>query len=147
MYRETFGTWGFAIFLIGALNVLYSTVFAATASNARLLVDGIATFRVSRFAVPGSREKAVKLACAALPLFSLTVFLLWGEPVTLVMVGALGQGLMLPFLGIAALYFRRQTHPAIRSGPASGFWLWIAAAGMAAVGIYQIADQVRKWFN
>jgi Mn2+/Fe2+ NRAMP family transporter len=145
MYRETLGTWGFTIFLIGALNVLYSTVFAATASNARLLVDGITTFRLARFAAPGSREKAVKVACAALPLFSLAIFLLWGEPVTLVIVGALGQGLMLPFLGMAAVYFRRQTDPAIRSGPASGLFLWIAAASMAAVGIYQFADQLSKW--
>jgi manganese transport protein len=147
MYRETLGTWGFSIFLIGALNVLYSTIFAATASNARLLVDGIATFRVAHFTKPGSREMAVKVACAALPLFSLTIYLLMGEPVTLVIIGALGQGLMLPFLGIAALYFRRQSDAAIRSGPASGLFLWIAAAGMAAVGVYQIADQVRKWFN
>lgn len=148
MYRETFGTWGFSIFLIGALNVLYSTVFAATASNARLLVDGIAIFRVARFSTPGSREKAVKLACAALPLLSLAIYLQWGEPVTLVIIGALCQGLMLPFLGMAALYFRRrQTDPAIRSGPASGLCLWIAAACMAAVGIYQIADQLRKWLN
>jgi manganese transport protein len=148
MYRETLGTWGFTIFLIGALNVLYSTVFAATASNARLLVDGIATFRVARFTTPGSREKAVKIACAALPLLSLAIYLGLGEPVTLVIIGALGQGLMLPFLGVAALYFRRrQTDPAIRSGPAYGLFLWIAAACMAAVGIYQIANQVRKWFN
>ena len=64
---------------------------------------------------------------------------------TLVMVGALGQGLMLPFLGIAALYFRRrQTDPAIRSGPVSGLFLWIAAACMAAVGVYQITDLLRK---
>jgi Mn2+/Fe2+ NRAMP family transporter len=145
MYRETFGTWGFTIFLIGALNVLYSTVFAATASNARLLVDGIATFRAARFTAPDSRVLAVKIASAALPLFSLTIYLVWGAPVTLVIIGALGQGLMLPFLGIAALYFRRQTDPAIRSGPASGLFLGIAAACMAAVGIYQIADQVRKW--
>lgn len=148
MYRETFGTWGFTIFLIGAVNVLYSTVFAATASNARLLVDGIATFRLARFTNPGSREKAVKIACAALPLLSLAIFLQWGSPVSLVIIGALGQGLMLPFLGIAAVYFRRrQTDPAIRSRPASGLFLWIAAACMAAVGIYQIVDQVRKWFN
>jgi Mn2+/Fe2+ NRAMP family transporter len=142
MYRETLGTWGFAIFLIGAFNVLYSTVFAATASNARLLVDGMVTFRAARFEKPGSREKAVKIACAALPLFSLGIYLLWGEPVTLVVVGALGQGLMLPFLGIAALYFRhRQTDPAVRSSPISGLCLWIAAISVAAVGIYQIITQ------
>ncbi len=39
MYQQSIGPLGFWIFLLGAFATLYSTAFAATAANARLLVD------------------------------------------------------------------------------------------------------------
>ena len=39
LYQESFGSLGLWLFLVGALVVLYSTVFISTASNARLSAD------------------------------------------------------------------------------------------------------------
>ncbi len=39
MYTETLGEWAQGLFLIGAVVVFYSTVFAATAGHARMLAD------------------------------------------------------------------------------------------------------------
>jgi manganese transport protein len=50
-----------------------------------------------------SRVRIPKHACILLPAASTVVFIVFGAPVSLVFVGALAQGLMLPFLGCAAL--------------------------------------------
>jgi Mn2+/Fe2+ NRAMP family transporter len=145
MYREAFGAWGLTIFLAGGFCVLYSTVFVATASNARLFADALPLFRVLRYERPEHRLRMIKTGCVLLPLASLTVFLIWGAPVTLVIVGAVAQGLMLPFLGIAAVYFRfRHTDRPLRPGMIWTVFLVLAALAMVVVGVYQVQSEVRK---
>jgi len=144
MYQETFGGWSLWLFLAGALTVLYSTVFGATASNARLFADALAVFKVAKYPTPDARARMVRLACVLLPAASTTVFLVFGAPVSLVFVGALAQGLMLPFLAGAALHFRlRETEPALRPGRLSTAALLLSALSMAAAGVYQVVDQLR----
>ncbi len=148
MYRETFGQWSYWFFLVGAFAVLYSTVFGATASNARLLADALSLFGVVRYRSPEDRARMVKVGCVLLPCTFATVFLLVGEPVSLVFVGALAQGLMLPFLAGAALYFRhRRTEDALRPGAFWSAWLWLAALAMSAVGLYKVWEELGKIFK
>lgn len=143
MYRESFGAWSFYAFLVGAFFVLYSTAFVATASNARLLVDGLALFKIIKLPTAEDRVKAIRLWVILLPAISAGLYLLWEKPVTLVFVGAIGQGIMLPFLAGAALYFRYQrTPPELRPGGAWTVCLWISALSMAAAGIYQVVSSV-----
>lgn len=143
MYVETFGAWSLWLFLIGAFAVLYSTIFVATASNARLLADALVVFRVKIYASEGDRLRMIRWLCALVPAAWTILFLIWGSPVTLVFVGAVAQGLMIPFLALAALWLNhRRTDPALRT---SNFWrgcLWISAACMTAVGLYQVVTTV-----
>jgi Mn2+/Fe2+ NRAMP family transporter len=143
MYVETFGAWSLWLFLVGAFAVLYSTIFVATASNARLLADAMVVFRVTTFATDGDRQRMIRWLCALVPAAWTVVYLIWGSPVTLVFIGAVAQGLMIPFLALAALWLNyRQTDPALRT---SGFWrgcLWLSAACMSAVGLYQVVTTV-----
>jgi len=142
MYRETFGEWSFWLFLVGAFAVLYSTVFGATASNARLFADALSLFGVRRYRNAEERMKWVKIGCVLLPAAFTTVFLVFGNPVSLVFVGALAQALMLPFLALAALYFRyKRTDAALRPGAAWTSGLWLAALSMTAVGGYQLVTK------
>lgn len=148
MYRETFGQWSYWVFLVGAFAVLYSTVFGATASNARLLADALSLFGVVKYRAPEDRVRMVKIGCVLLPCAFATVFLLVREPVSLVFVGALAQGLMLPFLAGAALYFRyRRTDPALRPGAIWSAWLWVAGLAMSAVGLYKVWEELGKLFK
>ena len=143
MYRESFGPWSFYVFLAGAFFVLYSTAFVATASNARLLVDGLALFKVIKLNTPEDRVKAIKLWVILLPAISVCVFMLWEKPVTLVFVGAIGQGIMLPFLAGAALYFRHKRTPTeLQPGKTWTVCLWISALSMVAAGVYQVVSSV-----
>lgn len=145
MYRQTFGEWSYWFFLLGAFAVLYSTVFGATASNARLFADALSLFRFTVYPTPADRTRMVKIGCVLLPAAFTTVYLLIGQPVSLVFVGALAQGLMLPFLAYAALYFRaRHTHPELAKGKVWTFFLWFAAISMSAVGVYQVVTKVME---
>jgi manganese transport protein len=148
MYRETFGQWSYWFFLVGAFAVLYSTVFGATASNARLLADALQLFRILKYRDAAHRALAIKIACVALPIAFTTVYLVVEEPVTLVFVGALAQALMLPFLGFAAVYFYyRRTDKALLPGKVWAACLWFAAFAMTAVGAYKLGEELRKVLN
>jgi manganese transport protein len=141
MYREVFGSWSFPVFLIGAFAVLYSTVFGGTASNARLLADSLRLLRVKTYRDAEERAKWVKISAVVLAVAFTTVFILWRAPVSLVFIGAVGQGMMLPFLAGAALYFHfRSPVPELRAGPISVVGLIAAAASMSALGVYQVVD-------
>jgi manganese transport protein len=145
MYQETFGTWSLWLFLVGTFAVLYSTIFVATASNARLLVDALAMFRVRRYASEADRQRTLKWLCALVPAAWTVLYLVWGSPVTLVFIGAVAQGMMIPFLALAALWLNyRQTDPALRTGAMWRLWLWAAAISMTAVGAYQVATEIGR---
>jgi manganese transport protein len=143
MYRETFGPWSLWVFLAGALAVLYSTVFGATASNARLFADGLEVFGLCRYEGAEARQRMVRLGSILLPVAFTSVFLAFGNPVSLVLIGAVGQALMLPFLAFAALHFRYfETDPALGGSRFFSACLVLSAVAIAAAGVYQVAQQV-----
>ncbi len=144
MYRQTLGEWSHTLFLVGALVVLYSTFFVATASNARLLVDIGSLLGVRQAGrTTEDRRRAVRVACVLLPLVSATAYLVLGNPVTLVLIGSVGQGLMLPLLAGAALYFRhRRLPPDLAPSTAWTAALWTSAVLIGLVGAYQLVRAV-----
>jgi hypothetical protein len=79
-------------------------------------VDALGLWGVKRYRDDAERLRWLKYACVALPAAFTAVFILVGAPVSLVFIGAVGQGLMLPFLAGAALYYVLPWHqPAPRS--------------------------------
>ena len=135
------------LFLIGAIVVLYSTIFGATASNARVLADALSVFRINHYRDPEHRVRWVKIGCVLLPIAFTSVFLIFGNPVKLVFWGAVAQGMMLPFLAGAALYFHfTGRHAELRARPLSVVCLSLAAILMATLGIYQVTDAISKEF-
>jgi manganese transport protein len=147
MYREVFGEWSFWFFLIGAFAVLYSTIFGATASNARMGIDALALWRVKTFRDEAEHTRWVKYGCVALPVAFTAVFAFFGSPISLVFIGAVGQGLMLPFIAGAALYLHfTSPHHELRAGKLSLACLIIAALLMTALGVYQVVTEVGRMF-
>ena len=143
MYHDTLGTAGSWIFLIGAFAVLYSTFFVATASNARLFADALPIFGLARYRDDAQRRRVIRMACVALPIASAVIYFVFPQPVVLVLIGALGQGLMLPFLGAVAVYYHHHTlTPVLGRSPIRTVCLWLAAIGMAVVGAYQVSQTI-----
>jgi Mn2+/Fe2+ NRAMP family transporter len=144
MYEQTLGTTGAWIFLVGAFAVLYSTFFVATASNARVFADAAQIFELTHYRDEGARLRMVRAACVGLPIASGTVYFLFPQPVVLVLIGAVGQALMLPFLGGAALYFHhRRLANVVTSSAAWTLSLWLAALSMMLAGGYQLVQTLR----
>ena len=140
MFRESLGEWTLMMFLIGAFFVLYSTYFGATAANARLATDAVPLFGLASYRDAAHRQRVLRGFSIGISLTCAAVFLVWSQPVTLVLIGATGQALMLPFLAIAAVRFSGQLDPRLRGPAWERAGLWLSAAGMVALGVYQLWD-------
>ncbi|MEX2216208.1 MAG: Nramp family divalent metal transporter [Phycisphaeraceae bacterium] len=136
MYQPVFGSYAPTLFLIGAIAVLYSTFFSANAANARQAADIIPAFGIH----PVNevvRRRWVRFFCAFFPLACVVIYCFIPKPVTLVLISGVMQALMLPLLGIAALYFRyRQCDARLKPGLAWDIMLWISFIAFFIVGAY-----------
>lgn len=148
MYMETFGPMGFWVFIGGAVATLYSTAFAATASNARLLADALGIFGLAKKDDPIAFQTRVRWAAIGLPIYGVVVYLIWPQPVTLILINGIGQAILLPFLGGAAVYFYyRRLDPELKSGRVWAAMLWTSAASLASVGLWQLYEQVSRFWR
>lgn len=139
MFLQSLGPWSLWLFLVGAFFVLYSTAFSATASNARVGADALSLLGLRKYPDEAARMRTVRAFCIGLPLYAALLYLIWRNPVTLVFIGGVGQGLMLPFIAGAALYFRyRRTEGRLRPGLAWTAALWVASLALALAGLNQV---------
>ena len=148
MYESAFGPTGAALFKVGCFCVLFSTVFGATAANARLFADAVPVFGIRQYASDDERHAMVKVGCVVLLVLSFVIFALFGKPVTLVFMGAFAQGALLPFLALASIYLLltrvdRRLHPGLVW---KGF-LVLAASCMMFIGAYKAVEEVGKLFT
>lgn len=140
MFRDSLGEWTLVTFLVGAFFVLYSTYFGATAANARLATDALPLFGLAAYRDAAHRQQVLRWFSIGISLTCAAVYLIWSQPVTLVLIGATGQALMLPFLGIAAVRFSGQLDPRLRGPAWERAGLWLSASAMVVLGAYQFWD-------
>ena len=147
MYEGAFGEFGKIVFSVGCFCVLFSTVFAATAANARLFADAASVFKFKKYKNEDDRHHMVKVGSVVLLVLSVFIFALFGKPVTLVFMGAFAQGALLPFLAFAAIYFL-YTRVDLRLHPGK-LWkvfLTLSAICMALIGAYGSFGAIKKTF-
>ncbi len=144
MYVPVFGDWAQIVFLFGAFAVLYSTFFVATASHARVSADALRVFGV----MAGGEEsyrRWVRGFCIFLPLLFLASYAFFKAPEQLVFAGGFMGALILPMLGVAALYFRyRCCDVRLMPGKIWDICLWISVAGLFVAGAYALYEKVLK---
>jgi len=147
MYVPVFGSAAQTVFLFGAFAVLYSTFFVATASHARVCADALRVFGFSNNDEVSYR-KWVKIFCIVLPLLFLGSYAFFNAPKELVLAGGFFGALMLPLLGVAALYFRYRCCD-VRLRP-TRFWdigLWISVVGLFIAGGYALYTKLLDVFG
>ena len=131
MYTETMGTFGLILFYVGAIAVLYSTVFAATAANSRIFADMMrlmGRFRADDYPARLRYQRWFVVALTVIPCF---VYFATGEPVQMIKVGGLVLGLMLPVLAFAVVYLRyKKLPPEVAPSRAATLLLWLVACLM-----------------
>ncbi len=145
MYTQTLGDAGIWIFAVGAFMVLYSTLFVSSASNSRLGVDFLTLLGVFKVRDAEHRMRLVRVAVVVIPTVVMLVYVRFGNPVTLVTIGGVLQGIMLPFLGFAAVYFHHRRIPReISSGRVWTVFLHLSFLAFIAVGIFQARTEIKK---
>ncbi len=143
LYTQTLGPWSLPLFLIGAVAVLYSTVFASTAAHCRVFADFIGMLGVYDRHNYALRLKTTRIFVFILLFVPSMYFMFIQEPVTMVKIGGIAQAAMLPLIGFATLYLRyRRMPPKILPAGWLTLALWISAAVMAIMMGYSILDRI-----
>ncbi len=142
-YVPVFGDYAKWLFLLGAIAVLYSTFLVANAANARIFSDGLRFFSVVDDRKPNAVQNWVKMMSLILPLLCLAVFLAGANPVTLVLIAGTMQAIMLPMLGLAAIYLRYTRIDArLTPGRIWDLLLFISCLGLLLAGGYGVYKQL-----
>lgn len=142
MYVPVFGSWAPPVFLFGAFAVLYSTYFVAAAGNARMIADALGLFGLTDGS-EATRMWWTRIFSAIWPLVAFVVFWIVRAPAAMVLLCGIGQAVMLPMLGIAALYFRfRRCDENLRPGRLWDVLLWISFLGFVIAATWAIYSKL-----
>jgi hypothetical protein len=137
LYTQTLGSWTLPLFYLGAIATLYGTVFAATAAHSRMFAD---VCRLMGFFRADDHERRVAFRNAFVVVLSIVpIALFWTleSPVRMVMLGGIAQSLMLPVIGVAAIFLRHRRLPdEIAPSPATTVALWTTTAAIVVVMVY-----------
>ena len=142
MFRPVFSQWASAVFLFGAFAVLYSTFFVANASHARTFSDAMRVIGVIKDD-EATREKWIRILSGVFPILCVIIYLVFPAPAQLVLLSGVAQGVMLPMLAGAALFFRyRRCVPGLAPGKLWDAMLWLSAAAMLVTGMWTVFDKL-----
>jgi manganese transport protein len=142
IYTQTLGEWALWLFYAGAVVTLYGTIFAATAAHARLFADAVRVAGSYRRDDAESRLRWRRRFVVALSVVPVLLFWFFRSPVQMVVIGGIAQALMLPLIGIAAIYLRHQRLPReVQPSAATTILLWISTAVMAAFALYYVVSR------
>lgn len=143
LYTQTLGMWALPIFLVGAVAVLYSTVFSSTAAHCRVFADFVGMVGIYDRRNYALRLKMIRLFVVLLLFVPSVYFMLVGDPVLMVKIGGIAQAFMLPVIGFATVYLRYKHMP---SSILPKGWitlaLWISASVMAIMMGYSIIQRL-----
>ena len=106
IYTEMLGDWSRYVFLVGAIAVLYSSLFAGTAATARMYADFAALMGAYDGRNYEARLRATRIISGLLLVGPVLVYIVLRDPVRMVLIGGVGQALMLPVVGFSTLYLR-----------------------------------------
>jgi Mn2+/Fe2+ NRAMP family transporter len=139
MYTETLGPWAKGIFLLGAFVVLYSTMFAGTASLTRIVGDAVGQTGLYDFRDPKTRAKVISIIAFLVPAVWSVLFFLIKAPVLMVILGGLATSVLLFIVVAAAVHFRyRRLSKELDPGRFFDIWLWLSILAIALVGVYGV---------
>ena len=131
--------------IVGAFAVLYSTLFASTAANARIFTDTLWTSGLARIDSHRQRRRLIVLFVVLMPLLDFVLFVFFGSPTAMVITGGVAQALSLPAIGIAALFLRyRRTDPRLAPSRLWDVFLWISLLAFCLAASYVLFENFEK---
>ncbi len=134
MYTQTLGPGARVGFVLGAVVVLYSTMFAALAAWTRLFSDAFSQIGMFDFRNSVSRRRAIGFLAWVFPVSWTFLFLFFKKPGLLVIIGGVITVVILLIVVYAALYFRyRRLDERLKPSRIYDVTLWISALAILVV--------------
>ncbi|TDD07184.1 divalent metal cation transporter [Saccharopolyspora terrae] len=141
MYTDVIGEWAAIGFLIGAIAVLGSTLWASIPSWSRMYTNVLATLGVLDWNNPVAREKWVRGFIVVLPILWGATYLSISSPVVMVQIGGVATGIFLPAVVIATWYLRKtQVDPELHGGRWFNLVLLVSSIAITLLGIYSLLN-------
>jgi Mn2+/Fe2+ NRAMP family transporter len=139
IYTDTLGEWASVVFLIGAIAVLGSTMWAAIPSWSRMYVNLLATLGVLDWQDPVARLRWIRVFTVVLPLLWAVCYLTIQSPVIMVQIGGVMTGVFLVAAVIAVWYLRRvETDPRLYGGRLFNVLLSVSSVAIGLLGVYSL---------
>jgi hypothetical protein len=137
MYTDSIGEWANVLFLVGAIAVLGSTLWAAVPSWSRMYTNLLAVIGVLDWQNTAARLRMIRLFTIGLPILWGAAYLFIQSPVLMVQIGGIMTGVFLLAAVIAVWYLRRtETDPRIYGGGLFNAVLVISSIAIGFLGIY-----------
>jgi manganese transport protein len=147
MYTETIGPGAKYFFLAGAIVVLFSTLFAATAANARQFTDAFGRLKLLKFENRIHRERAIGIVTWTLLIIWFTAYTLVQRPVFMVVLGGIATSIILLLVVYAAFVFRFRDLPKpLTPSKFYDVFLFISSLAIIGVGVKAIISSIELIF-
>lgn len=145
MYTESLGPWARSLFVIGAIVVLYSTLFGALAAWTRLFSDAFGRIGLINFHDLRTRRKSIAILAWVIPLIWGTLFLFINSPAFMVFLGGIATVVILLMVLFATMYFRyRRQDPRLKPSVFYDMALWLSVVSIVIVALLSAAKAVQK---
>ncbi|WP_328996123.1 Nramp family divalent metal transporter [Kribbella sp. NBC_01245] len=139
IYTDTLGEWANVLFLIGAIAVLGSTLWASIPSWSRMYSNVLATLGVFDWQDPVARLRWIRIFTVALPILWGIAYLTIQSPVIMVQIGGVMTGIFLVAVVIAVWYLRRtETDPRLYGANLFNILLAVSSIAIGLLGVYTL---------
>ena len=141
MYTDTIGEWANVLFLLGAVAVLGSTLWAAVPSWSRMYTDLFATLGALDWHDPAARQRWIRVLTVVQPLLWGTAYLFISSPVIMVQIGGVMTGVFLPAVVVATWYLRRtEVDPRVHGSAWFNALLVVSSVAISLLGVYTVLN-------
>jgi manganese transport protein len=145
IYTQTLGEWSRWLFYAGAVVTLYGTIFAATAANSRVFADMLRLMGAFSADDAAARARYRNLFIVLLTVIPVGLIFIFTDPVHMVRIGGIAQAMMLPVIGLGAVYLRHRHLPKdIQPSQWVTVGLWVATALIVWLMGYSAIEAIRK---
>jgi len=143
IYTESAGAGAMALYLLGAIIVLFSTLFAGTAAWTRMFSDAFSRFGLLDYSNPTERQRWIRGFAWFFPLSWTALGLTFKTPVIMVGAGGVANAALLLLVVYAAYTFRYSRLPLeLRPGRLYDMLLWTSFVSITAIGVFAVIKVV-----
>jgi len=141
LYTDSLGNGTMWVFLLGALMTLYSTLFVANASAARMYSDAMSILGLFDYSDERKRFYWIRFFACILPVLWGVLFLTIQTPVFMVMIGGISLTILLLLVAYSAILFRYKRLPEVlKPGVVYDSFFWLSIATILGLGIYTVSN-------